>query len=59
MPTQAGFIMLVAQYSETDCRYAAVLVIYYTYCSAGIFKGIEVIIPFEVPPVLLKAKSIS
>ncbi len=41
--------MLVAQYSETDCRYAFVLV------SVGIFKGRnEVIIPFEVPPVLLK-----
>jgi hypothetical protein len=48
MPTQAGFIMLVAQYSKTDCQYAFVLVI-------GIFKGrIEVISHFEVLPVLLK-----
>jgi hypothetical protein len=47
MPTQVGFIMLEPQYSETDCQYAFVLVI---------FKGriIEVIILFEVPLVLLK-----
>ncbi len=39
-------IILVAQNSATDRRYALVL---------GLFKGrIELIIPFEVPPVLLK-----
>ncbi len=34
MPTKVDFIILVAQYSETDCRYAFVLQ------SVGIFKGI-------------------
>jgi hypothetical protein len=48
MRTQAGFIMLVAQYSETDCQYAFFLTI-------DNFKGrIAVMIHFEVLSVLLK-----
>jgi hypothetical protein len=43
--------MLVAQYCETDCRYA--------FCDLSAFLNgrIEVIIPFEMPPVLLKKLS--
>ncbi len=49
MPIQVGFKMLVPKFSETDSRYAFVILI-----CPHLNGRIVVIIPFEVSPVLLK-----